>query len=197
MPFSDLTVVIVAGGNATRLPGKLALDAGGVPLLVRVYRNVASAGPVIIAAPDLAPELASAIDAPVVGEQGPKRGPVGGLIAAFETVTTRWAFAVAGDAPFVDAAHIARLVQVRQGGDEAIVPRHASGQIEPLAALYDCAAFVREGRVILEGTGAMRDVVTYLSTRYVAVDDPRIFANVNTPADYEALRDELEPRPKE
>ena len=33
-------VVILAGGEATRLPGKLALDVGDVPLLVRVYRNV-------------------------------------------------------------------------------------------------------------------------------------------------------------
>lgn len=191
MLSSDITVVIVAGGNATRLPGKLGLDAGGVPLLVRVYRNVAAAGPVVIAAPDLALELARAIDAPVVGERGPKRGPVGGLLAAFEAMTTPWVFAVAGDAPFVDAAHVARLASAREVGDEAVVPRHPDGQIEPLAALYDRAAFIREGRIVLEGTGAMRDVAARLRTRYVPVDDPRIFANVNTPADYEALRNAL------
>ena len=33
-------VCILAGGEATRLPGKLALDVGDVPMLVRVYRNV-------------------------------------------------------------------------------------------------------------------------------------------------------------
>ena len=36
-------VLILAGGEATRLPGKLALDAGDVPMVVRVYRNFADA----------------------------------------------------------------------------------------------------------------------------------------------------------
>ena len=36
----DLGVIVLAGGEATRLPGKLFLDAGDLPLLVRVYRNV-------------------------------------------------------------------------------------------------------------------------------------------------------------
>ena len=31
-----VTVIVLAGGEATRLPGKLYLDAGDLPLLVRV-----------------------------------------------------------------------------------------------------------------------------------------------------------------
>ena len=188
---SDVTVVIVAGGNASRLPGKLALDAGGVPLLVRVYRNVSPGRPTLIAAPDLAPELAAAIDAPRVGEEGPKRGPLGGLLAAFVAVRTTWAFAVAGDAPFVDAGHIERLIAAREPGDEAVVPRHPAGQVEPLAALYACAAFIREGTAELAASGALHKVVARLRTRFIAIDDPRIFANINTPADYEALQKAL------
>ena len=184
-PFPEITVVIVAGGNATRLPGKLALDAGGVPLLVRVHRNVAPGRPVIVAAPDLAAELAVQIDAPVVGERGPKRGPLGGLLAAFAAIRTPWAFAVAGDAPFVDAAWIDRLAAAREPGDEAVVPRHADGHVEPLAALYDVAAYLREGGAELEASGALHKVAARLRTRYVEVDDPRIFANINTPEDYE------------
>jgi len=187
----DVTVVIVAGGNATRLPGKLALDAGGVPLLVRVYRNLSPGRPTLIAAPDLATELAAAIGARCVGEEGPKRGPLGGLLAAFAAVRTPWAFAVAGDAPFVDAAHIDRLVAAREPGDEAVVPRHTSGEVEPLAALYDVAAFVREGSAELAASGAVHKVIARLRARFVAIDDPRIFANINTPGDYAALQKEL------
>ncbi len=187
-PYDDVSVVIVAGGNASRLPGKLALDAGGMPLLVRVYRNVARGRPTIIAAQDLAPELAAAIDAPVIGEIGPKRGPLGGLLAAFARVTTPWVFAVAGDAPFVDAAHIARLIAAREPGDEAVVPRHPSGQVEPLAALYNVAAYVRAGTEELAAGGALHKVAARLRTRYIEIDDPRIFTNVNTPAQYATLR---------
>jgi molybdopterin-guanine dinucleotide biosynthesis protein A len=191
MRSSEITVIIVAGGNATRLPGKLALDAGGVPMLVRVYRNVSAGRATIVAAPDLAPELAAHIDAPRIGERGPKRGPLGGLLAALEAVRTPWAFAVAGDAPFVDGTLIDRLAAARSDDDEAVVPRHPSGQVEPLAALYACAAFVREGTAELEAGGALHKVIARLRTRFIEIDDPRPFANVNTPADYAALRDEL------
>ena len=75
MPSSDITVVIVAGGNATRLPGKLALDAGGLPMLVRVFRNVTPGRPAVIAAPDLDPQLARLIDAAVrPANEGPSAG---------------------------------------------------------------------------------------------------------------------------
>ncbi len=187
-PFPEIAVVIVAGGNATRLPGKLGLDAGGVPLLVRVHRNVAPGRPVVIAAPDLAPELAARIDAPIVGERGPKRGPLGGLLAAFAAVRAPWAFAVAGDAPLVDAVWIDRLAAAREAGDEAVVPRHPDGRVEPLAALYDVAAYLREGAAELEASGALHKVAARLRTRYVEIDDPRIFANINTPEDYRELQ---------
>lgn len=190
--MDGVTIVIVAGGNATRLPGKLALDAGGVPLLVRVHRNVAAGRAAVIAAQDLAPELAARIDAPVLGEAGAKRGPLGGILAALAAVRTPWFFAVAGDAPFVDAAHVDRLAALRESDDEAVVPRHPSGQIEPLAALYRRDAYLREGARVLEASAALRDVVARLRTHYADVDDARIFANVNTPADYAALRAELD-----
>ena len=43
-----VTVIVLAGGEAKRLPGKLYLDAGDLPLLVRVYRNVSSGRPTMI-----------------------------------------------------------------------------------------------------------------------------------------------------
>jgi len=46
----DAAVVILAGGEASRFPGKLESDAGGGPLLLRVYRNVRDIGPVFISA---------------------------------------------------------------------------------------------------------------------------------------------------
>ena len=108
---------------------------------------------------------------------------------------TPWVFAVAGDAPFVDAAFIDRLEALLQPGDEALVPyRMIEGkrQIEPLAAIYAREPFVREGLpVLLSGNGALRTVIDRLVTRFVEIDDARIFANVNTPADYDAVRQVL------
>jgi molybdopterin-guanine dinucleotide biosynthesis protein A len=187
------TVVILAGGEATRLPGKLFLEAGDVPLLVRVYRNVSAGRPAMLSCKGTLPgEVDALIDAPAVVDRWPLRGPLSGLLSTMSELATPWVFAVAGDAPFVDAAFIDGLERAIEPGDEAVVPRHARDgrtQIEPLAAFYAREAFLREGLpVLLGGNGALRAVIDRLRTRYVDVADAHVFANVNTAADYADVR---------
>ncbi|BDE04894.1 hypothetical protein WPS_01700 [Vulcanimicrobium alpinum] len=186
-------VCILAGGEATRLPGKLTLAVGDVPMLVRVYRNVSPAGETWISTKGtLPPEID--LDAPMVVDRWPLRGPLSGLISTMSEMRTEWVFAVAGDAPFVDAAFAARLASYAAPSLDAIVPTHdeANRRIEPLAALYRRDAFVREGLpVLLGGSGALRLVIDRLRTRFVPVQDQRVLANVNTPAEYDALRGAL------
>lgn len=189
---SDVTVVVLAGGDATRLPGKLLLDAGHVPLVVRCYRNVSPGRPTVLSCKEtLPPEVDALLDAPAVIDRWPARGPLSGLLSTMSEVRTPWVFAVGGDAPFIDAAFIDALEARIEPGDEAIVPRRTHGgatQVEPLAALYDRRAYLREGLpVLLSGDRALRTVIGRLQTRYVDVDDERIFTNVNTPADYDAV----------
>jgi molybdopterin-guanine dinucleotide biosynthesis protein A len=193
MPDLDCTVVILAGGEATRLPGKLELDAGDVPMLVRVYRNVSPGRAVAISCKGSLPEeLDRAIDAPMIVDRWPRRGPLSGLLSTMSELRSTWIFAVAGDAPFVDAAFIDRLAAAIEPGDEAIVPyRLAAGKrhLEPLAALYRRESFLREGLpVLLEGQGALRAAIDRLHARFFEIDDARVFTNVNTPDDYAALR---------
>jgi molybdopterin-guanine dinucleotide biosynthesis protein A len=188
-----LSVIVLAGGEATRLPGKLALDAGRMPMLARVYHNVSPGRATTLSCKAALPyELDRFIDAPVVLDRWPLRGPLSGLISTMSELRSPWVFAVAGDAPFIDAAFIDALEAQLQPGDEALVPeRTVAGkrQIEPLAAIYAREAFVREGLpVLLAGNGALRSVIERLAARYVAIGDDRVFANVNTPADYEAVR---------
>jgi molybdopterin-guanine dinucleotide biosynthesis protein A len=195
-PVPALTVVVLAGGEATRLPGKLFLDAGDLPLLVRVYRNAGAGRPVVLSCKGALPfEIDALIDAPAVVDRWPLRGPLSGLLSTMNEIRTPWVFAVAGDAPFIDAAFVDALERAIQPGDEAIVPRRmreGKPQIEPLAAIYAREAFLREGLpVLVGGDGALRLVIERLKTRYVDVADERVFANVNTPAEYDALREAL------
>ena len=189
----SLSVVILAGGEATRLPGKLSLDVGDVPMLVRVHRNVSPGRSVVLSCKGaLPPEIAALIDAPSVVDRWPLRGPLSGLLSTMSELRTRWVFAVAGDAPFVDAAFVDGLEGELREDDEAVVPRRTVDgreRIEPLAAIYAREAFLREGLPLLEaGQGALRAVIDRLKTRYVGVDDDRPFTNVNTPEEYAALQ---------
>lgn len=197
-------ICILAGGEATRLPGKLFLAAGDVPMLVRVYRNVSPGRETWISTKGALPaEIDAALAAPMVVDRWTRRGPLSGLLSTMSEMRTEWVFACAGDAPFVDAAFVDRLaVHVADTADgtggaalEAVVPAHdaAGRRIEPLAALYRREAFLREGLpVLLGGDGALRLVIDRLRTKFVPVpEDERALANVNTPQDYAALRPAL------
>ena len=160
-------VCILAGGEATRLPGKLALEVGDVPMLVRVYRNVSRGRETWLSTKGpLAPEIAEHVTAPQVIDRWPLRGPLSGLLSTLSEMRTEWVFAIAGDAPFVDAAFIDRLAAYVGPQHDAIVPMHddaAARRIEPLAALYRREAFLREGMpVLLGGDGALRLVIDRL-----------------------------------
>jgi molybdopterin-guanine dinucleotide biosynthesis protein A len=188
-------VCVLAGGEATRLPGKLALTVGDVPMLVRVFRNVSPAGETWLSTKgELPAEIAEQIEAPQVVDRWPLRGPLSGLLSTMNAMRTTWVFAVAGDAPFVDAAFVATLAARIAPEVEAIVPMHDANakRLEPLASLYRREAFLREGMpVLLGGDGALRLVIDRLKTTFVPVRDETVFANVNTPAEYAALREVL------
>jgi molybdopterin-guanine dinucleotide biosynthesis protein A len=188
-------VCILAGGEATRLPGKLALDAGDAPMLVRVYRNVSPGRETWLSTKGPLPDaIAALVDAPQVVDRWPLRGPLSGLLSTLSEMRTEWVFAVAGDAPFVDGSFIDGLETHASPQYDAVVPMHGDDakRIEPLAALYRRDAFLREGLpVLLGGEGKMRLVIDRLRTRFVPVKDERAFANVNTPDDYAKLREVL------
>lgn len=193
---TTIAVVVLAGGEATRFPGKLSADAGDLPLMVRVIRNVSAGRETLLSCKNPLPyEIDLLVDIAVVIDRWPLRGPLSGLISTMSEIRAPWVFAVAGDAPYVDAAFIDLLVTHIQPGDEAIVPRHARAgtpHIEPLAALYDRTAFLREAMPVLQsGNGSLHMTVDRLRTRFVDIGDERVFTNINTPAEYAEFRNAL------
>ena len=195
MSDEGIGICILAGGEATRLPNKLALDVGDLPMLVRVFRNVSPGRATWLATKGaLAPEIDALIDAPQVIDRWPLRGPLSGLLSTMSEMRSEWVFAVAGDAPFVDAAFVDSLAAHIAPTLDAVIPLHDRGEkrIEPLAALYRREAFLREGMpVLLGGKFALRLVIDRLKVRFVPVRDERPFTNVNTPADYARVRGAL------
>jgi molybdenum cofactor guanylyltransferase len=188
----DAGVLILAGGEASRLPGKLALPAGELPLLARVARNVSAGRETWLSLKSSLPrELDALLPFPAVVDRWPRRGPLGGMLSTLAAMRSDWVFAVAGDAPGIDADFLDELAAARRPGDEAIVPVHdvaGREQVEPLAALYHRLAFLREGtRVLRAGRRGPLFVLEHLQTRRYAVRDDGRFANVNTPEDYAAL----------
>ena len=184
MALADLAIVILAGGRATRFPGKLEASLDGVPLLARVYENLREAAPVVIAGRGgFSDALDMRLDCPLVIDRVPDRGPLGGLVTACGAVRAARVFAVAGDAPHVNASVLDALLDAWRAGDEAVVPSHGE-RIEPLAALYDREALLREGSALLaeRASASMHACVERLRARTVTMGAD-LFTNVNTADD--------------
>jgi molybdopterin-guanine dinucleotide biosynthesis protein A len=192
MPTAETAVgiVILAGGEASRLPGKLQLDAGGVPLIVRVYRNVRGIGPVYVSAKGgFPPEIDAALECPIIVDRWPRRGPLAALYSALDQVREPRVFVVAGDAPFVDAAVAGELRAQWEPGIQAVVPVNRQGRLEPLCALYDRAALLDAARIVLaQGSGGVAAAVERVKAKRVRFSNERVFANVNTITDYDLLK---------
>ncbi len=190
-----VTIVLLAGGQATRFPGKLASPIGDEPMLVRVYRRLTSTGrPCIVSVRDVLPsELARQVPAPTVADAYVDAGPLGGLASAAAQVRTPLLFAAAGDlanihAGIVDALERRYHEETARSGvpPEVILPRHENGDVEPLAALYDTAA-LRESaaKTLAQGRKKVTQALEGLRVIYheIGTDEAQAFVNINTAAD--------------
>jgi molybdopterin-guanine dinucleotide biosynthesis protein A len=191
----DLTIVILAGGRATRLPGKLMLRVGNEPMLARVLHNMQKTGfPCVLSVREPLrgqPELGGA--GRVIYDEYDDAGPLGGLASAAARIATPLLFAAAADLPNLDGAALEALLRLRKVHEartgrapQGLVPRHADGRIEPLAALYDTKALALAARRMLaRGRKKVSDALSELDLAYYAVPaaEAERYLNVNTPAD--------------
>lgn len=180
----EIAIVLLAGGQARRFPGKLEHRIDGEPLILRCYRELrATRWPIYVAAKgSFGAEIDAALDAPVLIDRQPGRGPMHAFVSACDSIEAERVFAVAADQPRLRSSALKRLADAWQDRDEAVVPSH-EGRIEPLAALYDRRAVLRESVYLQRlGRNAMLDLVARLSVRHVPMD-AQLFHNVNEPAD--------------
>lgn len=195
----SITIVLLAGGRASRLPGKLSLPVAGEAMLVRVFRRLSSTGlPCLISVREPLPAaIARELPVAVVTDRYDDAGPLGGLASAGAQVRTPLLFAAAGDLANIDAATIAVLEQALRnhadaGGHapDAVVPRHPDGRLEPLAALYGTGALLRSAVNALE-SGQRRVTKALDGLRVLYYDIPaaheHMYLNVNTAADLAAI----------
>jgi molybdopterin-guanine dinucleotide biosynthesis protein A len=188
-------IVILAGGRAKRLPGKLQAEIGGTTLLARVVENLRGLGAQIVLSvdADFDPAIAQELGVRSVVDVTPERGPVAALASTIATIGTPYFFAAPGDAPFVDASFVTSLTLARREGDEAVVAFEGDaplGRLHPLPALYERAAFMRAARKALATEKpSLHAVLGTLAVRRVAFPqgEPRLL-NVNTPEELERAR---------
>ncbi len=198
-PAASLTVAVLAGGHSRRMGrDKAALPLGPERLLQRVVRRLRpyAAAVLVVARTEDAYPWAGA---PVVADRYPERGPLGGIATALHHAVTPLLAAVACDMPFVSGPllhHLARHL-LQHPHDDIALPRDAH-DIQPLHAVYRVerarpafvAALARPRASIRAAFRGLR-VRVFPAADLAAFDPARAFWNINTPADYRALREAL------
>ncbi|WP_224984500.1 molybdenum cofactor guanylyltransferase [Geomonas agri] len=191
--FPDVTGVILAGGQSSRMGSNKALLPYGNGLLIdNIHRLLAPLfGEMLIAANDQ--ETYAFVGCRVVPDRYRGLGALSGLHAALAGSRTPYIFAVACDMPFLDLELIRALVALRHEAD-VVIPEGDMGP-EPLHAVYATACLPQVEAALQENRRRMVSffpavrVLTMAPDR-VAAFDPTFasFCNVNTPAEYFALR---------
>jgi molybdenum cofactor guanylyltransferase len=164
---------------------KALLPWNGCPLAKWIALAVAqSAGTATLVGP---PELYSGMGFPAITDLFPGEGPLGGILTALRHSNSEWNLIVACDMPAIDAALLARLLDVaRQSGADALLPVTAGGRSQPLCAVYRNICLAPFEAAFLEGTRKVTAALAAVRCLRLPMEEVLQFHNVNTPEDWAA-----------
>jgi molybdopterin-guanine dinucleotide biosynthesis protein A len=183
----DKALLRLPAGRTLLERGIDALRAAGLSLVAVSVSSEERGNALRAALPGLG-EMTVVVDCP------PDGGPLGGLCAAMTAFPGRSVALLACDMPRLEPGVLRTMLDEPRSFD-ALVPV-ASGQLQPLCAIYGPACLPVAERLIAGGLLSMRDLLAAPDLRVRFLDDdwlaakqiPRAaFDNVNTPAEYAAL----------
>jgi molybdopterin-guanine dinucleotide biosynthesis protein A len=186
-PIFTAAGFVLAGGRSTRMgTDKAVLVCGGRTLLERAASAVLEAlGNVMIIAD---PVRYAHFGFPVIADDRPGCGPLGGVVTALRHSRQNWNIVVACDMPNLSGQAVKWLLEQAAAagpGPDCVVPLSLSGP-EPLCAAYHVKALTKLQDALDRNILKMRRVLEMLDTRLVCGRDSRTFVNINTPEDWAA-----------
>jgi molybdopterin-guanine dinucleotide biosynthesis protein A len=192
--MAQLIGVVLAGGEGRRFgqpKGEVVL--GESTLADRAARALKPVcGSVIISIAKGAANPAPAY--PAVEDQGPRRGPLGGLAAAFASTGQADLLVLACDYPAVGTSFLRSLLVASEGAGDVILPVDDVGLDHPLVGLWRRSAEPAILAALAEGALKVQALFPDLAVRRLPAkvfpnfDLRTVLANVNWPEDIESFR---------
>lgn len=193
--------VVLAGGRATRLPGKPLIEISGWPLVSRPVGALREAGlrPTVVGKQDdrELEAVVSDLGAGWLGEVAEEVHPLLGVVTAL-TALGRPVLVVAADMPYLEPA-LLRAIAEDQRGAGGVVACEAGGRLQPLLARYDPRVLEEMASAAARGESAIM-ALKALGGRLVVVSEDEvarfgdpglIVSDVDTPADLRSVEDRL------
>ncbi len=184
------TALIFAGGRSSRMgQDKSLLPFGGYETLCeyqfRRLKNIFSE--VFISTKN----AKFGFDAPLIYDLYPQSSPLAGLISFFESTDHDSCFILSVDAPFVDEKVIAQLFEAANDLSlDAIIAQSPEG-MQPLCGIYRRSIITQAKRNFFEENHRLGALLKMSKTQLVFFDTEEPFANLNTPAQYQASLEKM------
>ena len=162
---------------------KALLPLGPVPLVVHVARVVceATGGSATLVGPR---DRYGSLGWPLIEDQMPGDGPLGGIIAALHTTTAEYNLIVACDMPWLTVNALRDLLAERAKAEADVILARSENGIEPLCAIYRRRCLPVLEAALREGHRAVRRVIAQLHVHEWPVPNPRLVTNANTAQDW-------------
>jgi molybdopterin-guanine dinucleotide biosynthesis protein A len=189
-----VTGILPAGGRSRRMGADKALiDLAGESVVSRILRQLRECAHETYIIGDR-PERFTDLGAPVLSDDIPGLGVIGGIATGLRAAEEGIVVCVACDMPFVNAELMRHLVGAVGAADGAII-RTPHGY-EPLCAVYRTdilpavKAMIREGDLAAQAIARRMDLTTVEEADLAAsgLDARRLF-NMNTPDDLDEARE--------
>lgn len=194
-----LTGIVLAGGKSSRMGvDKALLPIGGVPLLRLVCeRAIALCDLVYVVTPwqeryqYILPEQCQFVDE--VSIAGETNAPIIGFAQGLSFVQTEWVLLLACDLPRLEVEELqqwAKQLDKVSNSAIALLPRHAKGW-EPLCGFYRRSCLAALTDYTRCGDRSFQHWLGQHSVQEVAVSDPQMLFNCNTPSELAILESNL------
>jgi molybdopterin-guanine dinucleotide biosynthesis protein A len=190
---TSVTGFVLAGGRSSRMGvDKALLGLGTENLLQRAVRSVAALCPDVIIVGD--PVRYGGFGT-TVADRVPGCGPLGGIHTALCITGSDRNLILSVDMPMMTTEFLRWLVDSSEDGDELATIPQVAGRTQPLCAVYGRGMLLVIEEAIAAGEYKVDRTFAKVPTRFLSEREINaagysadLFANVNTPEDFELLK---------
>ena len=187
VPRPDVAGYVLTGGRSSRFGSDKALfPFRGRAMALWVADALLAHVPTVTLVGT--PKLHSSLGIPVIPDQVPGAGPLGGIVTALAHAKCQWCLITACDMPMIADAPLAMLIgKAVRSSRKAILPRTPDGRIQPLCAIYSTAARSPLEDALLDGVRKITEALDRLDWEPLDVENPKPFSNINRVDDMQGL----------
>ncbi len=189
IPVEDVTVVILAGGQGSRMGGqdKGLVEYRGKPMIDGVIDQVKPQTNRIMINANRNLETYRSLGYPLVPDSFDGfQGPLAGFLAAIQVVTTPYILTLPCDAPIVAPDYLSRMIHALESSGNPLAVAADTDRLQPVYALISCG--LKSSLLSFLDRGDRKIDRWYQQHEYSVVDfEPQcgMFTNFNRPEDME------------